>query len=206
MPSRIVIQAVALLATFSIANAQEKSLVEKNSQWYYDEAGNIDSCKVGIPSPFANVRPDDRIEFDKGVEACHQKKVAQAQDAIKRQHDMAAQRANERLAALQLAQAHKRYLDDHHLTEVSVVDIQANGKDMVGGHISVTGYVRVFNEDRIAIYTNPDDINGVRLDVSGASSKSRRLIFGQCSNLYDTCKLEIIGAIGFDDHVLVQVE
>ena len=82
---------------------------------------------------------------------------------------------------------------------------------MVGGRVAVTGYVRILSEDMIGIYThiNSGDVN--TSTVYGSTSlkrrhSPRRRTFEFCSDIYNPCQIEIAGTVGFDDHVLVQVE
>ena len=197
--------AIVLVSTIG-PQAEEKSDAQKSAEWYLDANGNPDSCKTGAPSPYMRLSPEDHAEIEKVIEACHKQKAVATEKDRERRRDLATQRAEQNAAASKAADAHRSYLESHHLTEVTVIDLQANGRNMVGGHVAVAGYVRILSEDMIGIYTSANDVNGVRLDLSGANPQSRRRIFGLCSDIYSPCQIEIAGTVDFDEHVLVKVE
>lgn len=105
-----------------------------------------------------------------------------------------------------LDEAHRAYLERHHLTAVKVLDLQANGANMVGGYVAVSGFIKVFSENDVTIYSTPDDLNGVPLNIAHASPSTRRFIFAHCSSLSTDCKLEVDGTVAFDGRVSVDVE
>ncbi len=195
----IMLFAVALISTHAAFAEETASEQERR----YAE-GNYGDCAPHFP--LSRISPQDRASLEIATQQCMQKKSDDRSAATTRAREEAAQQATRKAASTRAANAHDRYLKEHNLTPVTVVDLQANGKNMTGGHIVVQGYVRIFSEEKIAIYTSANDVNGVRLDISDASPQTRRNIFGWCSDLHDPCQMEIAGTVAFDNHVLVQVE
>ncbi len=188
---------------------QYEEAVRSNRTWAFDQNGNLDQCKIGIPSPDVNLGPDQehlRAQLDKQVEECHQRTQAKLDEQARAKQAVVAWHAQKRAQAAHDAELRAAYLEKNHLTPVSVLDLQANGKNMVDSAVFVHGYITILNEDNVFMYTSPDDVNGVRLDLSNASSNIRRFIFSHCSRMTVPCQIEVPGTVAFDQHVFIHVD
>lgn len=186
------------------ASSQVKLDPDRINPWYKDASGQIDPCKEGLPLPETFHGSDGaafRASLDQEIASCRQRIRDREESRLRSLEQASRRRAEERAAAAE----HKAYLERRHLTAVTVLDLQAYGKDMVGGDVAVTGFIKVFGEDYVIIYTSPDDINGVPLNLSTATPASRKFIFSHCSSLSSECKLEVEGTVAFDGHVSVDV-